>query len=250
MAGKHRKPSRTAPRNLATAAAVNTPGALPIAAASSAFADAAPVAAAPLSALPLGTTVPLQVATIAGPAESALPLAGTLTGAATSAVDTGDLQNGLTGVVSPQAQTREALTTGQATAETAALAAKTTQMTGKLTGLVPVGGLVHEVAPAMTGQPVQLAPTLLQDGAVGTITDGFGGKSMELTDGVVGQAAPFVAQLQKQGVPTVGDVTTSLSQSKVPVFGTVGGLTAAVPVSEMVGDNSPVLGTVGAVSNL
>jgi hypothetical protein len=154
------------------------------------------------------------------------------------------------GGVSPQAQTREAVTTGQAAAETADLASKTTQMTGKLTSIVPVSGLVHEVAPAMAGSPMQLAPTLLQDGAVGTLTDGFGGKSMELTNGVVGQAAPLVAQLQKQGVPTVGNVTTSLSQSKLPVFGTVGNLTAAVPVSEMVGDNSPVLGTVGAVSGL
>jgi hypothetical protein len=102
----------------------------------------------------------------------------------------------------------------------------------------------------MAGQPMQLAPTLLQDGAVGTLTDGFGGKSMELTNGVVGQTQPLVAQLQKQGVPTVGDVTTSLSQSKLPVFGSVGSLTAAVPVSEMVGGNSPVLGTVGAVSGL
>jgi hypothetical protein len=102
----------------------------------------------------------------------------------------------------------------------------------------------------MAGQPMQLAPTLLQDGAVGTLTDGFGGKSMQLTNGVVGQTQPLVAQLQKQGVPTVGDVTTSLSQSKLPVFGSVGSLTAAVPVSEMVGNNSPVLGTVGAVSGL
>jgi hypothetical protein len=250
MAGKHRKPTRSTPRNLATAAAVITAGALPIAAASSAFADAAPVLANPLPALPLGTTVPLQVTTMAGPIESVLPLAGTLTKAVTNAVDTGDLQNGLTGGVSPQAQTREAVTTGQAAAETADIASKTTQLTNKLATVVPVSGLVHEVAPAMAGQPMQLAPTLLQDGAVGTLTDGFGGKSMQLTNGVVGQTQPLVAQLQKQGVPTVGDVTTSLSQSKLPVFGSVGSLTAAVPVSEMVGNNSPVLGTVGAVSGL
>jgi hypothetical protein len=235
---------------MAATAAVLTAGALPIVAAGSAFADTAPSAAAPLPALPLGTTVPLQVATMAGPVESVLPLAGTLTRAVTSAVDTGDLQGGLVGSVTPQAQTREAVTTGQATAETADLAAKTTQLTNKLSTVVPVSGLVHEVAPAMAGQPMQLAPTLLQDGTVGTLTNGFGGKSMELTGGVVGQAKPLVTQLHQQGVPTVGDVTTSLSQSKLPVFGNVGGLTAAVPVSEMVGNNSPVLGTVGAVSGL
>ena len=235
---------------MAATAAVLTAGALPIVAAGSAFAETAPSAAAPLPALPLGTTVPLQVTTMAGPVESVLPLAGTLTRAVTSAVDTGDLQGSLLGSVTPQAQTREAVTTGQATAETADLAAKTTQLTNKLSAVVPVSGLVHEVAPAMAGQPMQLAPTLLQDGTVGTLTNGFGGKSMELTNGVVGQAKPLVTQLQKQGLPTVGDVTTSLSQSKLPVFGNVGGLTAAVPVSEMVGNNSPVLGTVGAVSGL
>ncbi|HTJ72876.1 MAG TPA: hypothetical protein VL551_35390 [Actinospica sp.] len=250
MTGKHRKPHQGAGRKVAATAAVLGAGALPIVAAGSAFAATAPAAATPLSALPLGTTVPLQVTTMAGPVESALPLAGTLARALTSAVDTGDLQNGLVGANTPQAQTREAVTTGQATAETADLASKTTALTGKLTSVVPVGGLVHEVAPAMAGQPMQLAPTLLQDGTVGTLTNGFGGKSMELTNGVVGQARPLVDQLQKQGVPTVGDVTTSLSQSKLPVFGSVGGLTAAVPVSEMVGNNSPVLGTVGAVSGL
>lgn len=250
MTGKHRKPHRGAGRTLAATAAVLGAGALPIAAAGSAFADTTPATAAPLSALPLGTTLPLQVTTMAGPVESVLPLADTLTRALTSAVDTGDLQNGLIGGVTPQTQTREAVTTGQASAETADLAAKTTQLTSKLTSVVPVSGLVHEVAPAMAGQPMQLAPTLLQAGAVGTLTNGFGGKSMELTNGVVGQAQPLVSQLQKRGVPTVGDVTTTVSQSKLPVFGTVGSLTAAVPVSEMLGNNSPVLGTVGAVSGL
>jgi hypothetical protein len=36
----------------------------------------------------------------------------------------------------------------------------------------------------------------------------------------------------------------------VPVFGNVGNLTSAIPVSQMVGDQSPVLGTVGAASGL
>jgi len=248
MTGKHRRPHRSTGRNLAATAAVLTAGALPLAVAGSAFAQAAPSTANPLSALPLGS-LPLSSA-MSGPVQSAVPLAGTLTGAVTSSVGSGDLPDALLGAGSPQTQTRQAVMTGQAAAETADLATKTTQLTSELTTVLPVAGLVHEVAPTMAGQPVQLAPTLLQDGAVGTLTDGFGGKSMELTNGVVGQAEPFVTQLRQQGVPTVGDVTTSLSGSKVPVFGTVGDLTAAVPVSEMVGNNSPVLGTIGAASGL
>lgn len=248
MTGKHRKPHRSAGRNLAATAAVLTAGALPLAAAGSAFAETAPAIADPLSALPLGDAALTNAAT--GPVQSVVPLAGALTGVVTSAVGSGDATSGLLGAASPQAQTREAAMTGQAAAETADLAGKTTQLTSKLSTVVPVSGLVHEVAPAMAGEPVQLAPTLLRDGTLGTLTNGFGGRSMELTNGVVGQATPLVSQLKQQGVPTVGDVTTSLSRTDVPVFGNVGNLTAAVPVSEMIGNNSPVLGTVGAVSGL
>jgi len=270
MTGKHRRPHREGAdalndaftplrraRNLAATAAVLTAGALPLAAAGSAFAQAAPAAGSPQSALPLASLpLPLGLDAMAGPVQGAVPLAGTLTDAVTTSVGAGDLPVGglLAAAGSPaqqaRAQTREAVVTGQAAAETADLATKTTQLTSKVTTVLPVAGLVGEVAPAMAGGPAQLAPTLLQDGAVGTLTGGFGGKSMELTDGVVGQLHPAVAQLHQQGVPTVGDITTSLSQAKVPVFGTVGGLTAAVPVSEMLGNESPVLGTVGAASGL
>jgi hypothetical protein len=250
MTGKHRRPHRSAGRNLAATAAVLTAGALPLAAAGSAFADAAPAAGSPLGALPLNS-LPLGLGAAADPVNATVPLAGTLANALTTSVGSGDLPvGGVLGTNTPQTQAREAAVTGQAAAESANLAGKTSQLAGRLSSELAVNGLVSEVAPAMSGGPMQLAPNLLQDGTVGTLTDGFGGKSMQLAGGVADQLHPVAAQLQQQGVPTVGDVTTSLSQTQVPVFGTVGNLTSAVPVSEMVGNQSPVLGTVGAASGL
>jgi len=252
MTGKHRRPHRSVGRNLAATAAVLTAGALPLAAAGSAFADAAPATGSPLSALPLSSSsLTTGLGAMAQPVDAALPLTGTLTNAVTSAVGSGDLPvGGVLGTDTPQVQTRQAVLTGQATAEAANLAGKTSQLGGRLTSMLPVAGLVTEVAPAMAGGPMQVAPALLQDGTVGTLTDGFGGRAMQLATGVVGQVHPAVAQLKQQGVPTVGDMTTSLSQTQVPVFGDVGNVTSAVPVSEMIGDQSPVLGTVGAASGL
>ena len=250
MTGKHRRPQRSTARNLAATAAVLTAGALPLAAAGSAFADAAPAAQGPLSALSL-SSIPFGLGAAAQPVDGAVPLAGTLADAVTSSVGSGDLPAGaLLGTDTPQTQTRDAVMTGQAATEAAGLATRTSQMAGHLTAALPVAGLVDEVAPAMAGGPMQVAPNLLQDGTVGTLTDGFGGKAMDLATGTVGQVQPMVSQLHQQGVPTVGDLTTSLSQTDVPVFGTVGNLTSAVPVSQMVGDQSPVLGTVGAASGL
>jgi hypothetical protein len=251
MTGKHRRPQRSTSRNLAATAAVLTAGALPLAAAGSAFADTAPAAQGPLSSLSL-SSVPFGLGAAAQPVDAAVPLAGTLANAVTTSVGSGDLPTGtlLGSDNTPQTQTREAAMTGQATAEAADFATKTSQAAGRLTAALPVAGLVDEVAPAMAGGPVQVAPNLLQDGTVGTLTDGFGGRAMDLATGTVDQVQPVVSQLHQRGVPTVGDVTTSLSRTDVPVFGTVGNLTSAIPVSQMVGDQSPVLGTVGAASGL
>jgi hypothetical protein len=251
MTGKHRRPHRSTTRNLAATAAVLTAGALPLAAAGSAFADTAPAAQGPLSSLSL-SSVPFGLGAAAQPVDAAMPLAGTLADAVTTSVGSGDLPTGtLLGTNdSPRTQARQAAMTSRAETQATDLAARTSQAAGHLTAALPVSGLVDEVAPAMAGGPMQLAPTLLQDGAVGTLTDGFGGKAMDLASGTVGQVQPVVAQLHQRGVPTVGDVTTSLSRTDVPVFGNVGNLTSAIPVSQMVGDQSPVLGTVGAASGL
>jgi hypothetical protein len=250
MTGKHRRPRRSSGRNLAATAAVLTAGALPLAAAGSAFAADAPAAGSPLSAASL-TDLPLGLSQMAQPLQSAVPLAGAVAQDVTTSVGSGDLPvGGLLGTTTPQLQERDAVVDQQTALDSANLATKATALTGKVSSVLPVSGLIEQVAPAMAGQPMQVAPTLLQDGAVGTLTDGFGAKTMELTNGLVGQMHPMVQQLHAAGLPTVGDVTSTLSTTKVPVFGTVGGLTSAIPVSEMLGNDSPVFGTVGAASGL
>ena len=63
---------------------------------------------------------------------------------------------------------------------------------------------------------------------------------------VAAQARPMASQLHQGGVPTVGDVTASLSRTQMPMFGTVSGLTTAVPVSQVLG--SPVMDSLGAAT--
>jgi hypothetical protein len=250
MTGKHRRPRHSSGRNLAATAAVITAGALPLAVAGNAFAATAPAASSPLSALPLGS-VEGGLDQMAQPLQGALPLAGAVAQDVSTSVGSGDLPvGGLLGTSTPQTQARDAAVDQQTALDSADLAAKTTALTGKVSSVLPVSGLIEQVAPAMAGQPMQVAPTLLQDGAVGTLTDGFGARTMDLTNGLVGQMNPVVQQLHTAGVPTVGDVTSALSTTKMPVFGTVGGLTSAVPVSEMLGGGSPIVGTVGAASGL
>lgn len=267
MPGKHRQPRRGAGRNLAATAAVLTAGALPLAAAGSAFADAAPAAQSPLSALPLSSlpvsslpvstlpvsALPAGLNSVAGPVQGTLPLAGTIAGAMTGAIGSGELPvGGVLGKTDPRAAERDAAVDEQTAMDTAALAVKATELAGAATSNQPVNGLMQQMAPAPqpVQMPVQLAPTLLHDGAVGTMTDGFSAQTVQLTSRVADQMRPTVLQLQQSGVPTVGNVTSALSQAKVPVFGTVGGLTSAIPVSEMVGDQSPVIGAMGAASSL
>jgi hypothetical protein len=244
MTGKHRRPRRSTGRNLAATAAVLTAGALPVAAAGSAFADAVPAAGSPPAAtLPLssvadgldGAAVPLQ---------GTLPLAGTAAADVTDSVAQGDLPvGGLLGSASPQSQARASQMDEQAALETAAVASGTTGLTRQITAQPQVSGLLAQAAPNTFGQ-----------GANGGTVDGFAGhlgtRATQLTDGVVGRMAPVVKQLRSQGVPTVGEVTSTVSQTKVPVFGTVGGLTSVVPASEMLGDGSPMLDTVSAADNL
>jgi hypothetical protein len=244
MTGKHRRPRRSTGRNLAATAAVLTAGALPVAAAASAFADAAPAAGSPPAAtLPLssvadgldGAAVPLQ---------GTLPLATTATADVTGSVAQGDLPvGGLLGAASPQSQARASQMDQQAAFETAAVASDASRLTGRITAQPEVSGLLAQAAPNTFGT-----------GANGGTVDGFAGRlgtrATQATDRVVSGMSPVVGQLRTQGVPTVGDVTSTLSQTKMPVFGTVGGLTSVVPASEMLGDGSPMLDTIGSASKL
>ena len=255
MTGRHRRPGRSTGRNLAATAAVLAAGALPLAAAGSAAAAAALAAGGPLAALPLSSpslgSLPGGLGAAAAPLQGAVPLAGTAAGDVTDSVGAGDLPvGGLLGTASPQAQTRAAQMDRQAAFETAALASGTTQMTGRVASAVPVAGLLDQVAPAASGQRARMAPAAAQDGGTGLLAEGVGARTTELTSRFVGRMGPVVGQLHTAGVPTVGDVTSTLSQTRMPMFGTVGGLTSAVPVTQVLGDGSPVVGALGAASRL
>jgi hypothetical protein len=224
MTGKHRRPRRSTGRNLAATAAVLTAGALPLAAAGNAFADAVPAAGAPLAAaLPLSSVADGLGAV---PLQGALPLAGTAADDVTTSVAQGDLPvGGLLGTASPQSQ------------------AGANRLTGQVTTQPQVATLLMQAAPNTFGQDAN-------DGTVNGLAGHLGTRATQVTDRVVGGMSPVVGRLQTQGVPTVGDVTSALSQTRMPVFGTVGGLTSVVPVTETLGEGSPMLGTVSAASRL
>jgi hypothetical protein len=235
MTGKHRKPHLGTGRKVAATAAVLGAGALPIIAAGSAFAAADPV---PLSALPLGGVAPQSA--LSG---QVLPVSGMLSGATTSGLDTGPMVDG----IAPPAQERDAATSGQYAAGAHELAGKATGVAKKVAAAVPVGGVLHRVAPAMIGQP---AP--MEDGVVPAIPDAVAAQGIVVANNLAERAQPVAEHLkQRHGVPTVGDATTAVSRSKLPIAGnSVGSVTETVPVSEMVGDESPVIGTIEAVSDL
>ena len=258
MTGKHRRPRRSTGRNLAATAAVLTAGALPVVAAGSAFADAAPAAGSPLAGLPLSTAVPAHLPLgldgleqALPPLQGALPLTGTAAGDVAEALSEGDLPaGGLLGASSPLEQSRAAQMDRQAAVETAGLATGATGLTGKMASSPEVAGVFHAAEVQAFGEPFEFAPDLLHDGTVGSLAQRAGTRAMGLTGQVSTRMSPVVGELRGDGVPTVDQVTSNVSQAQVPVFGTVGGLTSTVPVTQTLGDESPVLGTVGAASTL
>jgi hypothetical protein len=257
MTGKHRRPRRSTGRNLAATAAVLTAGALPVLAAGNAFA-AAPAAGSPLGGLPLTTAVPARLPfglnaleQAVAPLQGALPLTRTAAGDIAESLSEGDLPAGaMFGASSPQAQDRAARMDRQAALETAGLATGATGLTGQMASSPEVAGLFRAAEVQAFGQPFEMAPDLLHEGTLGSLAQHAGSRAMELTGQVSSRMSPVVGELRGDGVPTVNQVTSTVSQAKVPVFGTVGGLTSTVPVTQTLGDQSPVLGTVGAASTL
>jgi hypothetical protein len=149
-------------------------------------------------------------------------------------------------------QTEEAAVDREAAIESAELGSKTAAVAGKVSAMLPATDLMEQVAPAMAGDA--MPATVLQNGAVSTLANNIGaralGRATVVTNQVAQQAAPIAQQLRASGVPTVGDVTTSVSGTQMPVFGTLGGFTSTVPATQMLGDDSPVLGTVGTAGSL
>ncbi|MBR7835869.1 hypothetical protein KDL01_21525 [Actinospica durhamensis] len=221
MTGKHRRP-RTTGRTIAATAAVLTAGAIPLAAAGSAFASTAagdPLAATGLSALPMAGAMGSQLTESAG--LGAMPVAGA----------------GLTQKTNELYQKADELTE------------KADQLTAQLGTGAPVRDLLHEMVPPNPhAVPGEIAPGVLRNGAVGTMTGGVGQRTSQVAADVAGQVQPTAKQLHSSGVPTVGDVTSSLSRTQMPMFGTVGSLTSAVPVGAVLGD--PVMNALGAASQM
>lgn len=210
MTGKHRRP-RTTGRTVATAAAALTAGALPLAAAGTAFASAAPD--------PLAVAAPLTAGS---------PLADSGLGA--KAVE-------LNGKIQDLSAGADRLEQGA------------DQLAAQLGNGAAVKDLLHQaVPPNPKAVPGELAPAVLRNGTVGTLTGTVGQRTTAMAANLAAQARPMAGQLHQGGVPTVGDVTASLSRTQMPMFGTVSGLTTAVPVSQVLG--SPVMDSLGAASTL
>lgn len=277
--GRHAAPAKPTGRRLAVAAAALAAGAVPLACAGSAAAATAPQAAAPmlpslgLPDLPL----PLGLPDSAGSLAQGLPLAGELpldevvgdmTPPLSDVVQVGDL-----GGIIPQRPAQEAPmirsarpvaqpetlasnaekmalnASGLATTADRALTGGAQQAAERLTGALPLANLVPALASTSSG-PLQLAPNVLRAGALGTLTSGLSPQTRDLTGGVVGQAQPLVSQLRQTGVPTVADVTGSLSSTQLPVVGTVGSVTQTLPVTTLLGTESPVTGALQNLSGL
>jgi hypothetical protein len=251
MTGKHRRTRRSPARNLAATAAVLTAGALPLAAAGSAFAADAPAAGAAQLlqftgepgleqvAQPLQSTLPVA---------DAVPLAKAVADDVKASVDTRQVPVGGLDATTPQLRAEDAAVNRETALESAALATKATDLARPVGSALPVSGLVGQFAPALAG--TQGAPQLLPDQTVGTLNGDFAAKATGLADGFAGRMSPVAQELRGAGVPTVGDVTSTVGGAQVPLFGTVGGLTSAMPVSQALGAQSPVIGAVGAAGAL
>jgi hypothetical protein len=278
--GRHAAPGRTTGRRLATAAAALAAGAVPLASAGTAAAAAGnalpqadlPSLGLPNVALPFGLPDSIDPLTAGVPLVQDLPLSDTVNEMMPPVGDVlqvGDLgllpQRALPAsslvraaapAVEPQVGVRTTAldttalnTSGLATMSNRALTDGAERTAARLASTLPLANLMPQLASTADG-PLQLAPNILHEGALGTLTSGFAPQTGDLTGGLVGQAEPLVAQLHKTGVPTVGDLTAKLSQTSLPVVGPVGSLTGTLPVTTMLGTNSPITGAVQNLSGL
>jgi hypothetical protein len=271
--GRHAAPARPTGRRLAVVAAALAAGAVPLACAGTAdaAATAAPQGMLPtlgLPDLPLPLGLPDSVGSLAGglPLAQDLPVNDLVDGITPPLSEV--VQVGSLGLLPEPAQAAPmvrsadfvqqpdtlaqnaenmALSAGSlATSADRALTDGAQASVERLTSALPLGNLVPALASA-SGGPLQLAPHVLTNGALGTLTAGIAPQTTELTGGIIGQAEPLVSQLHQSGVPTVGDLTGGLSSTQLPVVGTVGSITQTLPVTSLLGGDSPVT---GALQNL
>ena len=262
----------TAGRRLAATAAALTAGAVPLVCAGAASAATAPQADLPTLglpnlALPYGLPDSVDPLTAGVPIAQDLPIDDALSAAMPPLSDitqVGDL--GLLPQRAPQAdaQVRSATLEQQpadsaqkvalgagnlANATDRLLSEQAQRATSRLAEALPLNNLIPQLASA-SGGPLQLAPNVLHEGALGKLASGLTPQTDELAGGVINQATPLVSQLRQTGVPTVGDLTGKLSETQLPMVGSVGSLTQTLPVTSMLGADSPVTGALQNVGSL
>lgn len=214
---RHAAPRHTALRRIAAGAAVVATGAMPLATAASAQAAVAPGSVLPGANTDLVSTV--RDALPAGALEHPLSVNGTSLRTPTALDPVAALASSTLGAGALPPQTRQAVTAPDRAASSAELTA------------------ARLIA---AGQAEQLAPQLLERGALGGVTSDLAPRAQSLTGRIATGAAPTVSRLHAQGVPTVGDVTRGLGRSSLPSLGNVGRLTQSLPVESMLGPDDPL----------
>ncbi|HZP55093.1 hypothetical protein [Actinocrinis sp.] len=273
--GRHAAPSKgilsgNTGRRLAATAAALTAGAVPLACAGTAAAATGPQAdlqtlGLPNVALPFGLPDSINPLVAGVPIANDLPLDGTLNAATPPLSDL--MQVGDLGLLPqrPQAdaQVRSATLDAQpadsaqklavgtgnlANAADRLLSGQTQRAATQLAEALPVNNVMPQLA--ASGGALGLAPNVLHQGALGTLTSGLSPQADALAGGVIGQAAPLVSQLRQGGVPTVSDLTGKLSGTQLPMVGSVGSLTQTLPVTGVLGADSPVTGALQSAGSL
>jgi hypothetical protein len=249
---RHAAPSRPVGRRLAGAAAALAAGAVPLAVAGAAAAATVPAESTP----PVGSTFSNSAFPESAFSDTALssptPSHSALSGSALSGSvlpDAGAHHPAAQNQVRLAPQTRSAVhhASGPAVTSNRGLADGAEHTAERLTAALPLSGLLPRAGTTSPIGPLQLAPNVLRNATLGLPAAALAPRAGELADGLAGQAKPLVAQLRRNGVPTVGDLTGKLSQTRLPVIGAVGGITGSLPVTTVLGSGSPVT---GALQNL
>lgn len=248
-----REPNGSAGRRLAATAAALTAGALPLACAPSASASSAvplglPGVQLPSLGLPFGLPSSIDPLSADVPLVRNLPLVQTLSAAVPALGNTAP----------DEAAQRLAESARQVAVAASGLAHATDRPpAGQRRAADPLDEAVPprrpDLMPQLTttsGAALRLVPHMLHQGALGKLTSGFTPQAEALTGGVIGRAAPLAAQLRRSGVPTVGDLTGKLSDTPLPVVGSVGDLTRTLPVTSALGTDSPVTAALQNVGSL
>lgn len=140
----------------------------------------------------------------------------------------------------------------------AALNARPDGLADKATGIVedrvnsslPTAGVAPQLlSQDEFGQP-QVAAGAFQYGPLGTVTRDAGPAAQKVTGAAVTGTRPVISRLRSAGVPTVSDATGQLGSMRLPVGGSVGNVTDALPVSSTLDSSAPLADAFADASEL